>query len=355
MADAVVAEVPFDGALLEKSLQGTPPEREDPDDEDPRLNIVADHVTKGAYEQAARTAEALLRDSIFDVRIIGPYLFGSFVEQGLKAMPRIFRSVIQSLTENWEKLVPLEKRALLANNGLRWLFKTMSRHLLHHEKLKDEEWKRWREPSNRAPIEEALSLGDPLLAACSKSLPAGDCEQSVRPILSWLQQHLSAVPAEASPAEEAPLADVPDSDEEPEEELNEDPEAKEPAPETQRRPAAARTRAPSSAAAPGLPISPAMELLLRKLQAFDTLVSQQDFLKAGIVAADVLGTIERFDPRIYMPTIFARFFSGLSTHAETLEPMLHNTESLAFRSLDQLYRVDLDAFLAQQSQGQGKE
>jgi hypothetical protein len=351
MADAVVAEVPFNGDLLEKPLQGTPPEREDPEDEDPRLSTVADHVTKGAYEQAARTAEALLRDSIFDVRIIGPYLFGGFVEQGLKAMPRIFRSVIQSLTGNWEKLVPLEKKALLANNGLRWLFKTMSRHLLHHEKLKDEEWKRWREPSNRAPIEEALSLGDPLLAACAKSLPGGDSEQSVRPILSWLQQHLSAVPAEASPTEDAPLASVPDSDEEQDEELNEDHEDQEP----QRRPAAARTRAPASAAAPGLPISPAMELLLRKLQAFDTLVSQQDFLKAGIVAADVLGIIERFDPRVYLPTIFARFFSGLSSHAETLEPMLHNAESLAFRSLDQLYRVDLDAFLAQQFQGQGEE
>lgn len=355
MADAAVALAPFEGDLLEKPLQGTPPEREDPEDEDPRLSTAADHVTKGAYEQAARTAEELLRDSIFDVRIIGPYLFGSFVEQGLKAMPRIFRSVIQSLTESWEKLVPAEKKALLANNGLRWLFKTLSRHLLHHEKLKDEEWKRWREPSNRAPIEEALSLGAPLLAACGKVLPGGDCEQAVRSLLSWLQQHLSAVPAEPALAKEAPLAAVPDPEEEPDEALDEEHEAKEPTPEPQRRPAAARTSAPASAAVPGLPISPAMELLLRKLQAFDALVAQQDFLKAGIVAADVLGVIERFDPRVYLPTIFARFFSGLSSHAETLEPMLHNTESLAFRSLDQLYRVDLDAFLAQQSQFQGEE
>src|SRR3954471_21705750 len=113
MADTAVADQPFDGDLLEKPLQGTPPEREDPEDEDPRLSTVADHVTKGAYEQAARTAEELLRDSIFDVRIIGPYLFGSFVAQGLKAVPRIFRSVILCLTESWEKLVPQEKKALL--------------------------------------------------------------------------------------------------------------------------------------------------------------------------------------------------------------------------------------------------
>jgi hypothetical protein len=349
MADAAAALTPFEGDLLEEPLQGTPPEQENPDEEDLRLSTVADHVTKGAYEQAARTAEELLRDGIRDVRIVGPYLFGSFVEQGLKAIPRIFHSVILCLTESWEAFGPREKKALLANNGLRWLFKTLSRHLLHHEKLKDEEWKRWREPSNRAPIEEGLSLGDPLLAACARTLPGGDCEQSVRPLLSWLQEHLRAVPAEAPPMKEAPLAAVPEPEEEPEE----GPKAREFALEPQPRPVAIRSTVP--APSPGLLISPAMELLLRKLQAFDVLVAQQDFLKAGIVAADVLGTIERFDPRVYLPTIFARFFSGLSSHAETLEPMLHNTESLAFRSLDQLYRVDLDAFLAQESQALGEE
>jgi hypothetical protein len=350
MADAAAEITPFEGDLLEEPLQGSPPEQENPEDEDPRLSAVADHVTKSTYAQAARTAEELLRDGIRDVRIIGAYLFGSFVEQGLEAMPRIFRSALLCLTESWEAFGPREKKAVLANNGLRWLFKTLSRHLLHHERLKDEEWKRWREPSNRAPIEEALSLGKPLLAACAQRLPDGDSVQAIRPVLSWLQEHLSAVPAEAPPPKEAQLAAVPDPEEEPDEE----PETPESEPEPRPRPAAARSSA--SAQAPGLPISPAMELLLRKLQAFDMLVAEQDFLKAGIVAADVLGTIERFDPRVYLPTIFARFFSGLSSHAETIEPMLHNTESLAFRSLDQLYRVDLDAFLEQQQfHSQGEE
>ncbi len=349
MADAAAAITPFEGDLLEEPLQGAPPEQEDSEDEDPRLSAVAGLVSKSDYARAARTAEELLRDGVRDVRIIGPYLFGSFVEQGLKAMPRIFHSACLCLTESWEAFGPREKKTVLANNGLRWLFKTLSRHLLHHERLKDEEWKRWREPSNRAPIEEAISLGESLMGVCARTLPDGDSRQAIRPLLSWLQEHLSAVPAEVPQEKEPPLAVVP----EPEEEPDEEPEAQESAPAPQPRPVVARASTPASA--PGLPISPAMELLLRKLQAFDVLVGQQDFLKAGIVAADVLGTIERFDPRVYLPTIFARFFSGLSSHAETLEPMLHNTESLAFRSLDQLYRVDLNAFLAQQSQAPVEE
>src|SRR5262245_36762777 len=101
MADAAAPE-PFEGSLLEKPLQGSPPEQTEDDEEDPRLSDVADFVTKGVYEQGARKAEAMLRDGVHDVRIIGAYLYGSFVEQGLKAMPRIFRSVIMCLTESWE-------------------------------------------------------------------------------------------------------------------------------------------------------------------------------------------------------------------------------------------------------------
>lgn len=335
---------PLDGGLLEKPIQGSPPKQDDTHDEDPRLDAVDAHVTKAEYDLAARTAEALLRDGIRDVRIIGPYLMGSFVHQGLKGLPRIFRSVITTLKESLGAFGPEEKKPLLTNNSVRWLLKGVNRQMLHHEKLQDEEWTRWREPSNRAPVDEALALGPAVQAACEQALPGGDCAQALRPVLAWLQEQLNALPATEAPAatenEKAAPSEAAESEHE------EPPEEDAEAPET---PSAPRPRSHAPASGPGLPISPAMELLLRKLQAFDVLVEREDFLKAGIVAADVLGTIERFDPRVYLPMLFTRFFAGLSTHAETLEPLLHNTESLAFRSLDQLYRVDLESFLDQQA------
>jgi hypothetical protein len=104
-----------------------------------------------------------------------------------------------------------------------------------------------------------------------------------------------------------------------------------------------------AAAGPMIPVSPALADLMRKLAAFDTLIERQDFRRASVVAADVLALLERFDPRVYLPLIFSRFFAGLSTHAEQVEPLLHTTDSLGFRALDQLYRVDLDTFLAQEA------
>src|SRR3712207_539101 len=109
MADAEELP-PLDGGLLEKPIQGPPPKQDDTQDEDPRLDAVDAYVTKAEYDMAARTAEALLRDGIRDVRIIGPYLMGSFVEQGLKGLPRIFRSVITTLKQSLGAFGPEEKK-----------------------------------------------------------------------------------------------------------------------------------------------------------------------------------------------------------------------------------------------------
>jgi hypothetical protein len=104
-----------------------------------------------------------------------------------------------------------------------------------------------------------------------------------------------------------------------------------------------------------MPVSPALAQLMNKLAAFNTLVERQDYQRASVVAADVLQVVEHFDPRVYLPALFSRFFAGLSTHAEQVEPLLQSTESLSFRALDQLYRVDLETFLSQGVNADGSE
>lgn len=341
MADEASLKTPLDGTLLEEPLEGERPEPVDSEEPDLRVDDVADLVGNGAYGEAARMAEALLREGVYDVRLISPYLFGLFHEEGLKAMPVIFRSLLTTLTESWGAFGPPEKKVILTANGLRWLFKTINKHLLHHEKVKDARWKQLCEPGNRAPLEEALPLVGKLLAVFEEALPNSGCEKLFRPLVTWLTEHLRALPAPSVLEEEEPPA-LEEST--PEQEEGE--EETEPAPSP--APAVRRAASPPPPTEPGLPISPPMELLLRKLEAFNVLIERQDFVKASIVAADVLATVERFDPRLYLPMIFSRFFAGLSSHADTLEPFLQNTETLAFRSLDQLFRVDLDVFLAQE-------
>jgi hypothetical protein len=317
---------PLQRQLLDKLLDAEAPDLESSDD---RLEKVNGLVSKSAYLEAARAAEALLREGLHDVRLVGPYLLGLFIEGGLETMPVVFQGLSRTLLINWQFFGPRERKDVFADGGLRWMLKVLNKHLEHHERLKDETWQRWSAPTNREPLEQALTLSEEIFSAFGRAMPSNGCEAPFRRLTQWLEGHLQSLP---SPA---PL-----------EEPAEEPEAVEEEPEAPSRPARSARSAPASAV-PTMPVSPALAQLLLKLAAFDTLVARQDFQRASVVAADVLNVVEHFDPRVYLPALFSRFFAGLSTTAEQVEPLLQSTETLSFRALDQLYRVDLETFLAQ--------
>jgi hypothetical protein len=331
------------GLVLSGSPLG-PPEEERAT---PELDKVGELVARGAYPEAGELAEKLLREGTRDVRIIGPWLFGAFLSRDLSSILTIFGTLHELLTQRWGSFGPRAKKEVLADNGLRWLFKAIARHLEHHQTLQDATWNGWREPRTREPLQQALDLSEPLLAALASTLPKGHSVPPFRQVISWIQTFLKtqasqpevsqAVPTPASQPTVAPT-------EQPREDSPEVAVA-EPEPTAGEKPAA-RAQGP---AVSSVPASPALELLMRKLEAFNSLVREHDFVKASVVAADVLALIERFDPRVYLPALFTPFFTHLSTHAQELEPLLHSTESLSFKALNQLYQVDLDTFLRQGS------
>ncbi|PTL85381.1 type VI secretion system protein IglI family protein [Vitiosangium sp. GDMCC 1.1324] len=327
---------PLELHLLDKPLDAEAPDLESTDE---RLEKVNDLVSRGTYPDAARAAEALLREGVFDVRLVSPYLLGLFLEGGLEAMPVVFHSLSNTLLGNWQSFGPHERKDVFADASLRWFLKVLTKHLEHHERLKDETWQRWCAPSNREPLEQALTLSEEIFSAFGRVMPRNGCEAGFRRLSQWLEGHLQSLPAAVSQEEPAP------------ESLDEPAEDEAPArarPAESMRPAAASD-------GPTMSVSPALAQLMRKLAAFNTLVERQDYQRASVVAADVLNVVEHFDPRVYLPALFSRFFAGLSTHAEQVEPMLQSTETLSFRALDQLYRVDLDTFLAQSTEPGGAE
>ncbi|WNG58166.1 hypothetical protein F0U59_28030 [Archangium gephyra] len=319
---------PLQPNLLDKLLDAEAPDLESSDDQLEKVNSL---VSKSAYLDAARAAEALLRQGFYDVRLVGPYLLGLFVEGGLEAMPTVFQGLSRTLLINWQYFGPRDRRDVFADGCLRWMLKVLNKHLEHHERLKDETWQRWSAPTNREPLEQALTLSEEIFSAFGRVMPRNGCEAPFRRLTQWMENHLRSLPA-------------PESLEESEPEPADEPEEEEP--EAPSRPATP-VRSASASAGPSMPVSPALAQLMLKLAAFDTLVARQDFQRASVVAADVLNVVEHFDPRVYLPAIFSRFFAGLSMTAEQVEPLLHSTETLSFRALDQLYRVDLEAFLAQ--------
>lgn len=343
MADPAQSLPPFDGTFLEHALVGEPPPASPDDEPNPRVEAVTEAVASGDYAVAARAAEALLREGQRDTRLVGAYLFGAFQERGLHAMPGMFGSIHRMLTTSRAAFGPEGKRDIFLESGLRWLLKTINKHLAHHEKKQDDTWRRWCEADVRAPLEEALLLSEPILTEIPTALPKNGCEEPFRNLGLWLKRHIAALPTPPplalapQPGPAAAMSPPPPPEDAPRPKLE------------------AVPRAQAVEPTPGLPISPPLALLLRKLAAFDVLLQQGELSKAGVVAADVMATVERFDPRVFLPTLFSRFFSGLSTHARELEPYLHEADSLPMRALEQLYRVDLDAFIAQPTLTPGEE
>ncbi|MDC0713582.1 type VI secretion system protein IglI family protein [Stigmatella sp. ncwal1] len=332
---AKVAAVPLERGLLNTALEAEAPDLESSDE---RLEKVNGLVSRSDYLGAARAAEALLREGLYDVRLVGPYVLGLFIEGGLQALPAMFHSLSSTLLRNWQFFGPSERRDMYADGSLRWLLKVLNKHIEHHERIKDETWQRWVAPSNREPLEQALALSEEIFSSFGQAMPRNGCEAPFRRLTQWMEGHLMSLPSAQPPA--APEPEV------------------ESARESERAAVPEREGPPRAAAreaGPTVPVSPALAELMRKLAAFDTLVQRQDFQRASVVAADVLAVMERFDPRVYLPSLFSRFFSGLSTHAEQVESLLQGTESLSFRALDQLYRVDLETFLASGDGSSGAE
>jgi hypothetical protein len=84
---------------------------------------------------------------------------------------------------------------------------------------------------------------------------------------------------------------------------------------------------------------------LRKLAAFETLVERAQMAKAAIVAAELNEIFEHFDPRVYFPAILAPYFRALNEHIEELAPHLNRASDPVCQAQQQLYGVDLDAFM----------
>ena len=89
---------------------------------------------------------------------------------------------------------------------------------------------------------------------------------------------------------------------------------------------------PSAATLPaamlGGEISPELAILLKKIQAFETLVKARRFERAAMVADDIQSAVENFDPRKYFPTLFAEFYADLVTNFDQISSFWARRDSV---------------------------
>ncbi|MCK6545286.1 hypothetical protein L6R52_05410 [Myxococcota bacterium] len=318
-------------------------------------------VDAGDLARAAERSAQLLRTGVSDVRPLVYFSFGLFLERGAQSIPAILGVLEETFGARWSVVRPTERKETTAATATSWLFRTIVQHLDFHARMDDDVHRTWR-------LLDASTLGGPALEAAERLRGVMSARLGASRALDMLSELEARVrtsfnrPAPARPAAPTlsvvPLpAEAEHDDEVPAaEDLAADVYVPTPRDVVASKPAVrsvserpAPTEPARSVPAPEaratIEVTPAFEALMARLAAFTTLVERGDLARAAIVAADVQRTLSSFDPKIYFPRLLTPFFRLLSANIEALAREQGALGEDALGALEQLYAVDLEAFL----------
>jgi hypothetical protein len=305
---------------------------------DPRFSDIATLVQEGNYEEAAAGAEALLSEKIYDIRIIGYFFYGHFVERGIPALSDIYLGLVDILNDNMEAVGPVKNRVKHLQTILNWLIKQVTKQLLYEEEKKSGLFEEWTSSVATDQVEAVLDASEKLRRTLGPILEdaAGPVFDGLTKINDWLKAFQRLIYREPEPeaTEEEKV------EEEPSEEAIFD---QEPQREEKKRFFASGPGTEEDAA--NIEGSYHLKLLMRKLEAFDHLISEAKYANAAVIADDINAIIASFDPRIYFPKLFKRFALLSAAHVNELTSYAEYKESPAWTSLQELYKVDMESFI----------
>ncbi len=370
MRDA--AELPAD--LLDGRLTASP----EPEDasSSTRIAHVAQLAERGEHPAAAREAAGLIEAGIHDIRLIGFYLFGLFLQRGISYLPALLGHAAALITDDLAALRPSRRKLQVVNSATAWLSEHVSAQLVFHTKHRSATWEAWCGESD-GTLPDAIAAGCTKLSVALEAvveapLAAVPLARVRRLALEDLRRALvrreaaeraPAVPSAAvavakgpDPADELDHAGLPDHDAAPSAAHADLPSDRapelgtDPANDSAGFPTAPRAQPDSSSYrtdSAGDPVavgSPALAVLQAKLAGFQDLVARGELARAAVVASDVRAILASFDPVAYFPSMFAAYFKALHQVIDELAPYLERADLPSWNALESYYRADMRAF-----------
>ncbi|HET9627081.1 MAG TPA: type VI secretion system protein IglI family protein [Kofleriaceae bacterium] len=334
-----VAELP--ARLLDGRL--TPATEPDDGASATRIAYATQLADRGDHAGAAREAATLIEGGIHDIRLIGFYVFGLFVQRGVGQLPALLARMTGLINDDLAMLKPERRKLQVVNSAAAWLFEHVSAQLLFHVKQRDATWDAWcSERDSGLPDAIAAGCGK-LTAALEAVIDAPLAAVPLARIRRWALEDLRrALARREAAASAAPAASAPV----PAEVAPEAPEAApEDLPADESEPHATPITALPRADLPVAVGSPALAVLQAKLAGFQALVDRGELARAAIVAADLRATLASFDPITFFPSLFAAYFKALHEVVDDLTPYLDASDQPSWHALESYYRADLRGFL----------
>jgi hypothetical protein len=253
-----------------------------------------------------------------------------FSEFGLMTLTEVFTDLGDTFGNKWDAVGPLNNREKICQNSINWFFKMLLKRLQREEEAQGPSWNLWIGTVSSDQVGEMLDAAQGLQRALGAVL-----EEHAGPILD----HLSKV-SEWLRAFQQVVYEEPEPELEPEQE-DEEEEAEQQAPSV-----------PGSDEA-GLSVEGSyhLELLIKKMEAFERLIEQEKYSRAALVADDIQNIIANFDPTLYFPRLFASFTKLLAVNMAELAEYEEARETRDWQAMQAFYQVDLDGFVDLESEG----
>ncbi|MCP3940807.1 MAG: hypothetical protein GY710_04905 [Desulfobacteraceae bacterium] len=302
---------------------------------DPRFADIAGMIQEGKFSDAAVHAQEIIEEQIYDIRIICYFLYGVFDELGPGSLHGIFNSMGMLFHENWEAIGPSKNRMKHVKNSLIWFFKQTNK-ILESEKKKDgEKWQVWQENTSPTDIQEALEISQNLRQELYDSLEKESTAvvDGLAKMTAWLDSFYRLIYQDPELEAEQDLeSDSPDLLESGSEKNN----------------ISARTEVeliPQKASPLCDSESYPLQMLIKKMAAFEQLIGEKKNTGAALIANDINQIINNFDPQIYFPDLFSRFSRLFALNVENLFVFDGCRDNVIWQSMEKLYHVDMESFV----------
>ncbi|MBS0647901.1 MAG: hypothetical protein JSS10_01595 [Verrucomicrobia bacterium] len=298
---------------------------------DIRFEKIVSLVEKEKFAEAVPLITTILNEGKVDIRLVMYLFYADVLAKGIGCLKEIFPAIMSMLDPYWESVSPVQMRDNHASISLTWFLSSVVKKLkrsekLHKEKKVDDFWTKSVESLQTEEIEELKTTTEHLGQFLTQKLEDTSLHQYLMFISKWLDG-LSPVVAEQEPPKVEKKSPEPASPKSPPVKPSE------------------KTPAKEISLQKILVASEPMMVLFKKIQVFEALIEKQDFEKAALVSDDISATIKNFDPVVFFPKLFSRYFALTATHSETLSDECNNKASLKWESLSRLYQNDIEEFI----------
>lgn len=292
---------------------------------DLRFEEVSSLIDQEKLQEALSLIKTVLSEGAVDIRLLIYQFYIQFALEGLQSIEKVFPSMITIMTDHWEKISPVNLRDKYFWSSLAWFLSTIVKKLKRSEKLlkdkrDDEFWNRAVATLSYQDIERLLIAVHQFAEFVVQKMQQPSLSQPIMYIAQWLESLKTLI---------------------------QEPKAEETLPELH----ATSLESPTTTFKNEIGLkeilasSEAIQHLFRKIRAFESLIEAQDFYKAALVSDDIAQIIKSFDPTIFFPKLFSRYFSLSATYIDSLSQEWESKGSLKWDTLNRLYQTDLDEFI----------